>query len=120
MAAMKCFGCYVNTIKHEALYETLHALHYMYTFVKDLSICPGRKDSVSVCGENREKERKQKRLVLANFKRFTKLLRLHIWCKHRIFNFCLSSQCVVCVHVCIHHQTPKLKASVCDLTSKKA
>ena len=39
----------------------------MYAFGKDLSIL------VCVCGQNGEKERKQKRLVLANFKRFTKL-----------------------------------------------
>ena len=76
----------------------------MNTFGKDLSI---------VCGQNGEKERKQKRLVLANFKRFTKLfksshhganigfstfasLRRPFWLVHLAHIVCVCV-CVVCV-----------------------
>ena len=97
------------------------------TFGKDLSIL------VCVCGQNGEKERKQKRLVLANFKAshpganigFSTFASIPspFWLVHlaHIVCVCLCGVCVVCVCmcvcvcVCVHHQTPKLKASVCDL-----
>ena len=107
-------------------------------------LCPGRKDSVSVRGHNGEKERKQKRLVLANLKEVYSAFKV----SHPGANIGFSTfaslrppWCILAgspgthsVCVCVHHQNPKLmlqtltkeldltdcmKASVCDLASEK-